>query len=230
MDNTHQSVWNAMQHHQSKAKLLAATIKVVRTKGYNATRIEDVCGEAGVTKGSFFHHFKSKDDLALTALEHWKASSGELFANAPYHLATDPLDRVLAYIDFRKTILAGELPEFTCFAGTMVQETYATYPALRAACESSICGHAKTLEADIEAAMRKYEVAGAVTAAGLARHTQCVVQGAFILAKATGSAAVAAESIDHLRRYFTLLFRAPKKRRSARDRRKTGTEHRLAPA
>ncbi|HET6237225.1 MAG TPA: TetR/AcrR family transcriptional regulator, partial [Acetobacteraceae bacterium] len=198
MLDTNLPVWSAMQHHRSKAKLLDATIKVVRTKGYNATRIEDVCAEAGVTKGSFFHHFKSKDDLALAALQHWKAGSGDLFANAPYHLAADPLDRVLGYVDFRKTILTGELPEFTCFAGTMVQETYATNPQLRAACESSICGHAASLEADIEAAMRKYEVTEAVTAGSLARHTQCVLQGAFILAKATGSAAVAAESIDHL--------------------------------
>jgi TetR/AcrR family transcriptional repressor of nem operon len=105
----------------------------------------------------------------------------------------------------------------------MVQETYATDPPLRAACESSVCGHAETLEADLEAAMRKYGVTEEVTAAGLARHTQCVIQGAFILAKATGSAAVAAESIDHLRRYFTLLFRVPKKRQAARDRRDIGS-------
>jgi len=210
-----------MQQHQSKAKLLDAAIRVVRTKGYNATRIEDVCAEAGVTKGSFFHHFKSKDDLALAALKHWKALSSDLFANAPYHLATDPLDRVLAYVDFRKSILTGELPEFTCFAGTMVQETYATNPPIRAACESSICGHAKTLEADIEEAMRKYRVTEEVTAASLARHTQCVIQGAFILAKATGSAAVAAESLDHLHRYLTLLFRAPRNRRAARGRHAT---------
>ena len=215
-------VWTAMQQHQSKAKLLDATIRVVRTKGYNATRIEDVCAQAGVTKGSFFHHFKSKDDLALAALEHWKARSGELFANASYHLPTDPLDRVLAYVDFRKSILTGELPEFTCFAGTMVQETYATDPQIRAACESSICGHVRTLEADIEAAMRKYRVTEEVTAASLARHTQCVIQGAFILAKATGSAAVAAESIDHLRRYLTLLFTASGNPRPARDRHEAG--------
>ena len=219
-----------MQQHQSKVKLLDATIKVVRTKGYNATRIEDVCAEAGVTKGSFFHHFKSKDDLALAALEHWKARSGDLFANAAYHRAADPLARVLAYVDFRKTLLTGELAEFTCFAGTMVQETYATNPQLRAACESSICGHTKTLEADIEAAMRKYGVTEEVTAQSLARHTQCVIQGAFILAKATGSAAVAAESIDHLRRYLILLFRAPGNRRSARLRHATAVNHQRAPA
>ena len=222
-----------MQIHRSKAKLLDATIKLVRTKGFNATRIEDVCAEAGVTKGSFFHHFKSKDDLALAAAEHWQTSSGELFAQAPYHRATDPLERVLAYVDFRKAILTDDL--LGCFAGTVVQETYATNPRLRAACESSICGHAQTLEADIEEAMRKYGVAETVSAASLARHTQCVIQGAYILAKATGSAAAAAESIDHLRRYLTLLFRAPGPKRrhasaSTRTRRsETATVRRTTP-
>src|ERR1700729_4525706 len=100
MGNYPQTESITMHQHESKTKLLDATLKVVRAKGYNATRIEDVCAEAGLTKGSFFHHFKSKDDLALAALEHWKASSGDLFANAPYHHAADPLDRILAYVDF----------------------------------------------------------------------------------------------------------------------------------
>ncbi len=197
------------QPHQSKTRLLDATIKVVRTKGYNATRVEDVCAEAGVTKGSFFHHFKSKDDLALAALERWKESTTAFFGNAPYHRAADPLDRVLAYLEFRKSILIGELPEFTCFVGTMVQEIYATNPQLRAGCESSIFGHAQRLEADLEQAIQKYGVAQPVTARSLALYVQCTIQGSFILAKAAVSAAIAAESIDHLRRYIELLFGRP---------------------
>ena len=54
--------------HQSKLKLLDAMISVVRAKGYNATRVEDVCEAAGLTKGSFFHHFKSKEELVLGAV------------------------------------------------------------------------------------------------------------------------------------------------------------------
>src|ERR1700688_2524190 len=50
--------------HESKTKLLNAALQVIREKGYSATRIEDVCEAAGLTKGSFFHHFKSKEDLA----------------------------------------------------------------------------------------------------------------------------------------------------------------------
>jgi TetR/AcrR family transcriptional repressor of nem operon len=209
----------AQPQHQSKTKLLEATLSVVRTKGYAAARIEDVCAEAGLTKGSFFHHFKSKEDLALAAVAHWDARSSGQFAAAPYHDPNDPRDRLLAYVDFRKAILTGELPEFTCFAGTIVQEAYATHPEIRAACERTISGHAKTLEADIRETMRKYDVRGDWTVESLALHTQSVIQGAFILAKAKGSAAVAAESLDHLRRYLELLFATPGRGRSPRARR-----------
>ena len=150
--------------HESKTKLLEATLRVVRAKGYNATRIEDVCTDAGLTKGSFFHHFKSKEDLALAAVAHWNARSTGEFAAAPYHDPDDPRDRLLAYVDFRKAILKGDLPEFTCFAGTIVQEVYGTHPEIRAACEETISGHARTLEADIREAMRKYDVRGDWTA------------------------------------------------------------------
>ena len=195
-----------MPQHDSKTKLLDAALRVVRAKGYSATRIEDVCVEAGVTKGSFFHHFKSKDDLALAAVAHWDEVTGGLFAQAPYHRHDDPLDRLLAYLDFRKELLAGDLPDITCFAGMITQEAYETHPEIVKACERNISGHAKTLEADISAAMKKYGVSGSWSAEGLALHTQAVIQGAFVLAKAKGGSAVATDSIDHLYRYLKLLF------------------------
>jgi TetR/AcrR family transcriptional repressor of nem operon len=67
-------------------------------------------------------------------------------------------------------------------------------------------GHAKTLEADIRAGMRAHGVCGAWTPESLALHIQAVIQGGFIMAKAKGNAAAAAESLDHLRRYVELLF------------------------
>ncbi|MDE2450059.1 MAG: TetR/AcrR family transcriptional regulator [Gammaproteobacteria bacterium] len=192
--------------HESKTKLLDAALKVVRTKGYNATRIEDICAEAGLTKGSFFHHFKSKDELALAAMAHYDSLSDALFASAPYHDAADPLSRLISYVEFRKAILRGDLPDFTCFAGTIVQEAYRTHPDLAAAGERSIVGHAKVLEADVRAAMREHGIRRTWTAKSLTLYMQAVIQGSLILAKATGSAKVAAESLDHLRRYLELLF------------------------
>ncbi len=192
--------------HESKTKLLDAALHVIRAKGYTATRIEDICEAAGLTKGSFFHHFKSKEDLALAAAEYWGVMTGRLFEAAPYHAVSDPLGRLLAYVDFRKALLLGELPQFTCLVGTMVQEVYDTHPLLRQACDKSISDHAATLEADIAEAMRQYNIHAEWTAKSLALHTQAVIQGAFILAKAKDGPAVAVDSIDHLRRYLELLF------------------------
>jgi TetR/AcrR family transcriptional repressor of nem operon len=196
--------------HESKTKFLDAALRVFRAKGYSATRIEDICEAAHLTKGSFFHHFDTKEDLALAAAEYWGATTSALFEVAPYQAAPEPLDRLLAYVDFRKAILQGELPEFTCLVGTMVQEVYDTHPSIRVACDKSISEHAATLEADIADCMSKYSVKGDWTARSLALYTQAVIQGAFILAKAKGAPAVAADCLDHLRRHLELLFSQPK--------------------
>jgi len=190
----------------ARGRLLVAALKLIREKGYGSTSVDALCAEAGVTKGAFFHHFKSKEVLGVEAATYWSDTTGALFANANYHTLADPLDRVLAYIDFRMELLDGPLAEVTCLVGTMVQESYRSSEAIRAACEASITGHAATLEADITAAAQQYGIADEVGAASLALHTQVVLQGAFVLAKACGDAAVARESVSHLKRYLRLLF------------------------
>jgi TetR/AcrR family transcriptional repressor of nem operon len=191
----------------SRAKLLGAAMRLLREKGYNATTVDDLCAAAGVTKGAFFHHFQSKEDLGVAAADHWSAMTGAMFAAAPYHQHADPLDRLFGYIDLRGDLIAGEIAQFTCVAGTMTQEVFQTHPRVREACRASIFDHAERLEADIAEAMDRYPIRGDVTAASLALHTQAVLQGAFILAKASGDPAVAADSVRHLRRYVEYLFR-----------------------
>jgi TetR/AcrR family transcriptional repressor of nem operon len=100
----------------------------------------------------------------------------------------------------------GELPDFTCLVGTMVQEVYDTHPAIRDACNRSISEHAATLVPDIAEALRLRDMHPDWTAESLALYTQATLQGAFILAKAKHNREVAAATIDHLRRYLELLF------------------------
>ena len=190
----------------SREKLLNAAIKLVREHGYHATSVEDLCKEASVSKGAFFHHFKSKDDLAQMAAQFWDERTGKMFAEAPYHDHENPLDRVLGYVDFRGQIIDGDVHEFTCFVGTMVQEAYRDAPEIRRACRDSIFGHASTLTGDIEAAIEEAGIKPRWSAESLAQHTQAVLQGAYILAKATDGRDAALESVAHLRRYIELLF------------------------
>jgi TetR/AcrR family transcriptional repressor of nem operon len=190
----------------AKTRILDAAVQVIRTKGLSATSVDDLCAAAGVTKGAFFHHFESKQALAVAAAEHWSQMTGALFANDEYHLLADPVDRIFGYLDLRARLIAGSPADYTCLVGTMTQEAFATQPEIRDACAASIFGHARTLEADFDAALRGAGRTDGVTAAALARHTQAVLQGAFVLSKAADDPALVAESIGHLRRYLEFLF------------------------
>jgi TetR/AcrR family transcriptional repressor of nem operon len=192
--------------HYTKTKLLDAALHVIRAKGYAATTVDDLCATADVSKGSFFHHFKSKDGLALEAAEHFSTRGAGLFASAPYHKETDPLERLLGYVDFRASILRGELWEYTCLLGTLVQETYDTHPDIRDACERSMSTHIAELTRDVALAKQRYCPTATWTAESVGYFMQSVLQGSFIFAKATQSSAVARESLAHLRRYLEMLF------------------------
>jgi TetR/AcrR family transcriptional regulator, transcriptional repressor for nem operon len=190
----------------STQKLLDAAVHVIRSKGYSAARVEDICAEAGLTKGAFFHHFASKEACAIAAAAHFAANADAVFDAAPYSRLPDARARILGYIDFRKAILQGELPQFTCLLGTMVQEAYDSHPAIRAACDRYISEHAERLEADIAVAKARHAPDAEWTPESAALYSQAALQGAFILAKAKHGPKVAADCIDHLKRYFETLL------------------------
>jgi TetR/AcrR family transcriptional repressor of nem operon len=190
----------------ARVRLLDAGVDVIRARGLSATTVDELCAVAGVTKGAFFHHFDSKETFAVAAADHWSATTSVLFEQAAYHDHDDPVDRVLGYVDLRAAMIVGTLAEFSCLVGTMSQEAFETSPAVRDACGASILGHAATLEGDIAEALGAIDPDPGTSASSLARHTQVVLQGAFVVSKAANDPAIAVDSIAHLRRYLEYVF------------------------
>ena len=77
----------------AKAKLLDAALSVIRIKGYSATTVDELCAAAGVTKGAFFHHFRSKDELGVAAADYWSETTGAAA------FAADSIDHLRRYIE-----------------------------------------------------------------------------------------------------------------------------------
>ncbi len=190
----------------TRNRLLDAAVTLIRSRGYEATRVDEVCAAAGVTKGSFFHYFKSKEDLAHAAAQRFAERADALFAGAPYHAAATPLARLLAYVEFRIAMISGELADFTCLLGMVSQETFLTHPGLASAGGSHIREHAATLLPDIRAARAALAPDADWSAESLALHIQAVVQGSFVLAKSQQDPQAAVDSLRHLHRYLVQLF------------------------
>ena len=192
-----------------RAKLIEAAINMIRERGYSASSLDDLCAWAGVSKGAFYYHFASKDALATAALEQWSKTTGAIFASADYLKQADPLDRLIGYVQFRKEILAGQAAQFSCLAGTLVQEVHLSHPIIRSAACESIFDHLAFVETMIAGAKLRHAPDAAWHPATLSRHIHAVLQGAFILAKAKQDLAPAHQSLDHLLNYLNLIFGRP---------------------
>jgi len=199
----------AQTSSETRGKLLDAARDVIRTKGYAGSTVDDICAAARVTKGSFFHYFDSKEELGVAAIERFGAMAATLFASAPYRSESDPRDRVLGYVDFRISLLRGEIPLYTCLIGTTVQEAYATHPNLRAACDRVLSEHVAELTRDLAAAKSCYASDAPWDPESVGYFIQCVLQGAFIFAKAKQGPEIAAASLGHLRNYLVTLLGHP---------------------
>ncbi len=189
----------------TRERILNVATDLIRSQGFGATRVDEICKAAEVSKGAFFHYFKSKDAMGVAVATYWRDLIERLFANAAYHGISDPAEKLIAYVDFRKAILDRSIAAFTCLVGTMVAETYASHPTIRAACADTIDDHALSLVDTISAAMAQHNVTGH-SPESLAMFIHGTLQGAFVLAKAHDDASLAHGCLDHLRSYLVGLF------------------------
>jgi AcrR family transcriptional regulator len=65
-----------MQHRseETRTQLMNSAIKLFSNRGFNAASVDDICKDAGVSKGAFYHHFESKQSLFLALLDGWLKS------------------------------------------------------------------------------------------------------------------------------------------------------------
>jgi AcrR family transcriptional regulator len=56
---------------ETRTKILDSAAKLFSTRGFGAASVDEICAEAGISKGAFYHHFESKQALFLALLDNW---------------------------------------------------------------------------------------------------------------------------------------------------------------
>ena len=91
----------------ARERLIEVTAELMHARGFNEVGVQEICATAGVQKGSFYHFFKSKDQLATAALDlHWSNTRNQFWRLA-FGDDVAPLDRIrrffqMAYFYFKR--------------------------------------------------------------------------------------------------------------------------------
>jgi len=56
---------------ETRTKIIGSAIKLFSAHGFNAASVNDICKDAGISKGAFYHHFETKQALFLALLDGW---------------------------------------------------------------------------------------------------------------------------------------------------------------
>ena len=85
-------------HCNTKQRLLDTAIQLIWEQSYGSVSVDHICERAGALKGSLYHFFPSKSELAVAAIEaHWQQRLAEM--DRIFAPATPPLDRLAHYCD-----------------------------------------------------------------------------------------------------------------------------------
>lgn len=198
-------VRTAQAHSPTKARLLDAAQALLIEQGFAATTVDEICEAAKLTKGSFFHYFESKDQLAREVLERFCASGQELH-RACCQQDTDPLKRVYAYIDGSIKMASDPASSKGCLLGLFAQELCDTHPDIREVCRKAFQAWAEQFGVELAQAKARYAPQAAFEPKELAEHFIAVLEGSMILGKARKNMQVVGQNLRHFRAYVQSLF------------------------
>ncbi len=198
----------------TRQRILDIAHRQTLRQGFTATSIEGILAEAGITKGAFFHHFKSKNALARALVERY--AEGELqmlseLVGRAEKLSRDPLQQLLLVIGLFQEWMEGQAdpPEGCLFASFCYQSELFPEEMKGIAAETMVAWR-QALATKIRAAAEQHPPSVAVDAEAVADMFTTLIEGAFVVARTLDAPGILTEQLGQYRNYLELLF-APRR-------------------
>lgn len=196
---------------ETRRRILDATQRQVLHRGFAGTTIDDIQKAAGISRGTFFYHFPTKDDLARTLIERYaeadRALVDDLLARAE-KLAADPLQQALVFLALHEELFEDVSPEEAgCLFASYSYEAGLFDEATRELIVQSIDHWRRALGDKLKEAMTCHTpVVEDTDPYLLADVAYGVLQGAFILRRSLDDPGLMATHVREFRRYLEVLF------------------------
>ncbi len=193
----------AMSASTAKEKLIQAALRLMLDKGYAGTAVDEICESAGVSKGSFYHFFKTKEDIGLAALEAFIQGAEKLISRGSFMEIEDPIQRVFGYLDHAEAV-SKEIWGDGCLLGTFAIDLARTHPVIR----SRVTALFDKAAANVAQIFKPIAVLrqDGPTAVQLAEQYLAMLEGSIVLAKAHDDWKRIPQGLQAFRGYLRLLI------------------------
>jgi TetR/AcrR family transcriptional repressor of nem operon len=168
-----------------KERLFRAGAKLFYENGFHGTTIDAILAEAGVPKGSFYHHFGSKDAFGQAVLDRYMGFQGELVAKWIARTDLSTADRVIGYFRDMSQIFVNSGFQTSCLTGKFSTEVAATSEVFRPQLAAQIHGWKTRLSALLAAGQEHGDIRCDRSSADLADTVLALIEGAFVLTLST---------------------------------------------
>jgi len=194
----------------TRERLLKAAKKLVMSKGFAGMSIDDVLKATDLTKGAFFHHFKSKADLADQLMRWYAENDMKLFRTflaAAEAAHDDPLDQLKKFLaDFEAYLCDPDNPPRGCMYALYTYEDDHFENTVKDFVADTLRTWTAMYIRKFQEVIDRYPPARPVTAKHLAEMLVSVIEGGLILERAYGNPGMAARQSEQFRDYLDLLF------------------------
>jgi TetR/AcrR family transcriptional repressor of nem operon len=188
-----------------RGALIDATRRLALSKGFPATTVEEICEMAGVTKGSFYHHFESKDDLGTAALEAYFADVVAAFGSGAWARMDDPVLRLQAFFANAIEVCTGPVMSYGCLIGSYALDLAESSPQIRRRL-SEMFGALRDVVAGLIRGAAQHR-GRELDAGALGDQFLAVLEGSIVLAKAHADPSVPRRGLALLGEHLDLLLR-----------------------
>lgn len=170
-----------------REKLMREGTKQLYEFGFHGTTVDGILEASGVPKGSFYHHFGSKEAFAKEALDRYMRFQLDLLAQWAAKDDLDTADVITGYFTDMAEAFARSRHQRACLLGKFSTEMAAGSPAFRRVLVADIeQWNAKLVEL-LRRGRERGDIREDLTLAELADSVLALIQGVFVLALAVRS-------------------------------------------